>query len=139
MRTYLEFVPPLANWLISLAVLALFLLVAAFGVQRGWPRPGARALWVIWTLIAIGAFLHADGTPEPTRMRHLIPPSVRITAVTLLGAFVLLGIASAFFDRSSGKYPVTRAVEALVGGIIAVPIALIASAILSCALDLGCI
>jgi len=139
LRTYLEFVPPLSGWVVPVFVLVLFLVLAEFGARRQWKRPGVPAMSVVLALICIYAFLRGSGMPEPTGHVHVLAPSVRRAAVTLVGAFVLLGAAASRFDRLRPKSSSAAIVAALMTGIIAVPVALIASLLLACMLDLSCI
>ena len=139
MRTYLEFVPPPSVWIAPLVALALLLSVAEFGVRRQWKHPGTSAFWMVWGLIGVAALISGLGTPEPTRNAHLVPPSVRGAAATLVGALVFLGVALSGFNGFRRKSLVAGAAAALVSGAMAVPIAIMASLLLACALDLGCV
>jgi hypothetical protein len=139
MRTYLDFVPPLSVWIVPLGALAVFVIVAELGVRRGWRRPGTSAFWLVWGVSGLAAFLDGWGASEPTRHAHVVPPGVRGTVVALVGAFVLFGAALSGFDRFRPKSFLAGAAAALLAGAASVPIVIIGSLLLACALDLGCI
>ena len=139
MQIYLDMIPPAANLLAPLGLLALYVLLAGLGLRRAWRHPSAVAFWTLLLAVGIVSILRGFADREPTRNLHTVPPGVRGALVTMAATFVFLGIPAAIFGRLRSASLVARSVGTFVSGALILPIAVGVLLYLACMADLGCV